>query len=114
MIEIIQPYIGEAITALIGGVAGWFFTRKKQRAELQANELDNVDKAVKIYREVADDLAKQLKTAITELNEAKKEIDKSKKELDEARKTIKELERKVEALTHELTKYKQLNGKAKV
>lgn len=100
MIEIIQPYIGEAITALIGGVAGWFFTRKKQHAELQANELDNVDKAVKIYREVADDLAKQLKTAITELNEAKQ--------------TIKELEQKVEALTYELTKYKQLNGKAKV
>ncbi|MRJ11536.1 cell wall anchor protein [Ornithobacterium rhinotracheale] len=107
MLEIIQPYIGEAITALIGGVAGWFFTRKKQHAELQANELDNVDKAVKIYREVADDLSKQLKTAITELNEAKKE-------LDEARQTIKELEEKVEALTHELTKYKQLNGKAKV
>lgn len=100
MIEIIQPYIGEAITALIGGVAGWFFSRKKQLAELQANELDNVDKAVKIYREMIENLGLQLKTAIAEL--------------DEAKKTIKELEEKVEALTRELTKYKQLNGKAKV
>ena len=58
-----------------------------------------MDKAVRIYREMIDDLGKQLKTAITEL--------------DEAKQTIKELEHKVEALTIELTKYKQLNGKGK-
>lgn len=99
MSDFFQQYISEALGALIGAFVGWFFTRKKQHTELQANELDNVDKAVRIYREVADDLAKQLKTAIIELNEAKQ--------------TIKELEEKVEALTYELTKYKQLNGKSK-
>lgn len=92
MIEFIQSYIGEAITALVGGFVGWFFTR-------QSSELDNVDKAVRIYREMIDDLGKQLKQAI--------------QELDEAKQTIKELELKVEALTVELTKYKQLNGKSK-
>lgn len=107
MIELLQPYISEIITAIISAFVAWFFSRKKQQMEVQANELDNVEKAVRIYREVADDLSKQLKTAITELNEAKKE-------LDEARQTIKELEQKVEALTNELTKYKQLNGKTKV
>ncbi|MRJ11388.1 cell wall anchor protein [Ornithobacterium rhinotracheale] len=100
MFEFLQPHLTEALTALVGGFFGWFFTRKKQLAELQANELDNVDKAIRIYREMIENLGAQLKTAITEL--------------DEAKKTIKELEEKVEALTRELTKYKQLNGKAKV
>lgn len=99
MLEFIQQYIGEAITALVGGFAGWFFTRKKQLAEIQASELDNVDNAVRIYREMIDDLGKQLRTAIAEL--------------DEAKRIIKELEQKIEALTVELTKYKQLNGKSK-
>ncbi|SDE79729.1 cell wall anchor protein [Riemerella columbipharyngis] len=95
--EFLQQYISEALTAVIGGFFGWFFTRKKQQEELRASELDNVDKAVRIYREMIEDLSGQLKTAITEL--------------DEAKATIKELEQKVEALTVELTKYKQLNGK---
>lgn len=99
MLEFIQQYIGEAITALVGGFAGWFFTRRKQQMEVQASELDNVDKAVRIYREMIENLGTQLKTAIAEL--------------DEAKRIIKELEQKVEALTYELTKYKQLNGKSK-
>ncbi|WP_434800614.1 cell wall anchor protein [Candidatus Ornithobacterium hominis] len=78
--------------ALIGGFVGWFFTR-------QSSELDNVDKAVRIYREMVDNLGNKLSMAIAEL--------------DAAKETIKELEQKVEALTIELTKYKQLNGKAK-
>ncbi|MGP6603653.1 cell wall anchor protein [Ornithobacterium rhinotracheale] len=100
MIELLQPYISEIITAIVGAFVAWFFARKKQQMEVQANELDNVDKAVRIYREMIENLGTQLKTAIVEL--------------DAAKKTIKELEQKVEALTNELTKYKQLNGKAKV
>lgn len=54
---------------------------------------------MRIYREMVDNLGDKLSTAIAEL--------------DAAKETIKELEQKVEALTIELTKYKQLNGKAK-
>ena len=100
MIELLHPYISEIITAFVGAFVAWFFARKKQQTELQANELDNVDKAVRIYREMIENLGAQLKTAIAEL--------------DEAKRIIKELEQKVEALTNELTKYKQLNGKAKI
>lgn len=92
MLGFIEQYITEAIGALLGGFVGWFFTR-------QSSELDNVDKAVRIYREMVDNLGNKLSMAIAEL--------------DAAKETIKELEQKVEALTIELTKYKQLNGKAK-
>lgn len=99
MLDFIVQHLGDAISALVGGVAGWLFSRRKQQQEVFTSELDNVDKAVRIYREMIEDLGVQLKQAITELNEAKR--------------TIRDLEATIEALTTELTKYKQLNGKGK-
>lgn len=95
--ELFKEILIPAITALVGAGITWFFGRPKEKAELQTSELDNVDKAVKIYREMIEDLGKQLSKAIAELNEAKT--------------TIKELENTIEGLTTELMKYKQLNGK---
>ena len=84
---------------VLSGLAGWFFGRPKQRMELQTNELDNVDKAVKIYREMIEDLGAKYANAIEELKHANQRI--------------KDLEASVEELLTELKKYKQLNGKAK-
>ena len=67
--------------------------------ELQTNELDNVDKAVKIYREMIEDLGAKYANAIEELKKANARI--------------KDLEASVEELLAELKKYKQLNGKTK-
>ena len=67
--------------------------------ELQTSELDNVDKAVKIYREMIEDLGAKYANAIEELKRANQRI--------------KDLEGSVEELLTELKKYKQLNGKAK-
>ncbi|MRI64503.1 cell wall anchor protein [Ornithobacterium rhinotracheale] len=104
--------IQDWITLLFGGgtlvnLIGWLTERKKRTVEIQnlkteneSKEIENAERVLKYYREMVEDLAGKLKTAISEL--------------DEAKKTIKELEEKVEALTRELTKYKQLNGKAKV
>lgn len=97
--ELLREFLLPIITTFVGALVGWFFGRPKEKAELQTSELDNVDKAVKIYREMIEDLGEQLRKAIAELNEAKT--------------TIRDLEGTVEKLTDELTKYKQLNGKAK-
>ncbi len=97
--ELLKEILLPIITTFVGALVGWFFGRPKEKAELQTSELDNVDKAVKIYREMIEDLGEQLRKAISELNEAKT--------------TIKELENTIEGLTTELMKYKQLNGKAK-
>lgn len=90
MIDFLTEHIGAGLAVLISSFATWFFSR-------QSSELDNVDKSLKIYREMVDDLGGQLKYAIEQLNEAKR--------------VIKELEATIEKLTDELTKYKQLNGK---
>jgi predicted nucleic acid-binding Zn-ribbon protein len=39
-----------------GGFFGWFFTRKKSNAEAKGSEMDNVEHAIKIWRESAQSL----------------------------------------------------------
>lgn len=97
MQDFLIQHTGELITALVAGFAGWFFQRKKQKAEQRGNEIDNAEKVLKYYREMIDDLGGRLQQAISELNGAKG--------------VIKDLEEKVEALTEELKKYKQLTDK---
>lgn len=98
-VEFLQEHLNVLIASFVSALVGWFFGRPREKVELQGGELDNVDKAVEIYRKMIEDLRGQLLIAIEELGEA--------------RKTIKELESTVESLTDELKKYKQLNGKSK-
>lgn len=56
MIELIQPYVGEALTGLLGGFVAWIFTRKKTNAEVDTTEIDNGDKVIKRYKDALDDL----------------------------------------------------------
>ncbi len=55
------------IPSFVTAVTTWAFSRKKYRAETKANELDNVDKAAKIWRELSEDLEKRLKEDIRDL-----------------------------------------------
>lgn len=73
MIEILLPII----TAIISSSATYLFTRAKQKEETRANELDNVQKALEVYRSIIDDLEKDLnktKIQISELNAMINEI----------------------------------------
>lgn len=93
--DFILPIIGTIASALVG----WWFGRTKEQMEVQTSELDNVDKAVKIYREMIEDLSNKYAKAISDL--------------EAANLRIRELEESVDNLVAELKKYKQLNGKAK-
>ena len=99
IIEGLKEHFVSFIGMVLSGVVGWFFGRPKQRMELQTSELENVDKAVKIYREMIEDLGAKYASAIEELKKANQ--------------SIKDLENSVEGLLTELKKYKQLNGKSK-
>jgi chromosome segregation ATPase len=55
------------IPSLLTGTTTWLFSRKKYKAETTGNELDNVEKAAKIWRELSEDLEKRLKDEIREL-----------------------------------------------
>ena len=52
--DLLKEHFFSFIGLLLSGFAGWLFGRPKQRVELQSSELDNVDKAIHIYRENVD------------------------------------------------------------
>lgn len=54
--EIISTIIASFFAAFIG----WFFGRKKNAAEVDSIELDNVDKATGIWRQLAEDLKAEI------------------------------------------------------
>ena len=66
----------------------WFASRKKQQADIQASELDNVEKAISIWRELAQDLGKKVEdlslrceALSNEINELRRENKTLKSEL---------------------------------
>lgn len=97
MKELFEPHISSLIAGLITGFVGWFFGRKKASAEVETNQIENAEKLLEYYRKMVDDLGLRLENSIIRFNAAEN--------------TIRELEGKVDDLTHELRKYKQLNGK---
>lgn len=58
----------------------WFFSRKKQNAEVQTNELDNVEKAITIWRELATDLGAKVDELSKRCENLSDEIDLLRKE----------------------------------
>lgn len=60
----LEKYFPEIITwfvsSVLTGVSTWFFSRKKQAKEVEALELDLVERAVKIWREMSEELKKRV------------------------------------------------------
>jgi peptidoglycan hydrolase CwlO-like protein len=76
MIEFLIP----TISAIISSSLTYFFTRSKQKEETRTNELDNVQKALEVYRSIIGDLEndlKKTKNQIEELNTMINEIRKN-------------------------------------
>lgn len=97
MKNIIIENLGLLIAGLASGFGGWFFGRKKSAAEVEASQIENAEKLLNYYKNLVDDLGQRLEAAIKKFNDAEK--------------VIHELEERIDALTEELKKYKQLNGK---
>lgn len=67
------------IPAVVTGILTYIFTRKKQQQETKANELDNVQKALEVYRSIIEDLK-------TDLEETSKKVESLNSYIDEIRK----------------------------
>lgn len=97
MTQMLIENLGVLLSTLATGLVGWFFGRKKAKAEAETSQIENAEKLLNYYKSLVDDLGNRLETAIKKFNEAEQ--------------TIRELEERIDALTEELKKYKQLNGK---
>ena len=73
MSDIIVAAIGFLATFITGGGV-FFLTRRKYRTELKNTELDNVDKAISIWRSLAQGLNEEQKEMEKQINMLREEI----------------------------------------
>ena len=101
----IQIILG--ILALAGTASGYLFGKRKNRADAQGSELDNVDKAVTIWRKLAEDLEKKMTSEIDSLRKENEElrglVTKLSEENEELRVKMKTLDRENRKLLEQLT-----------
>lgn len=76
------------VPTILSSVITWFLSRRKYKAESQANEIDNVEKVLSIYRGTIEDF--------------KKEIDELREKINLVVKENEALGIQMHALTHEL------------
>jgi len=55
------------ITPIVTALSAWFFARRKNNAEAKKSELDNVEKAISIWRKLSEDMDLRFKAEIEEL-----------------------------------------------
>lgn len=68
----------------------WVFTRRKQTAEAEGSELDNVEKAVAIWRQTAEDLHKDINELRQHITDLRRQIGELQSEND---RLIREIEK---------------------
>ena len=61
MLNSLPDWFTNILTALIASLATYFSTRKKEKVDLQGGELSNTQEAVKIWRELAQDMSDKVK-----------------------------------------------------
>ena len=103
------------LTALLGvltNIGTWFAARRKNLASTRSSELENVERAVKFYREQLEDIAIRWKSATEEATKMNELYRKAIKDLNALEIRFNEMADENRALIEELKKYKQLNGKS--
>ena len=69
-----ETLLAPIITTLVAAFSGWFFGRRKQTAEAAQSELEAIEKAVTIWREIAQDLKKELGEQSLQIQKLQDEI----------------------------------------
>jgi len=84
--EVILP----TLTAFFASVITWIFGRKKAQVEVEAGEITNVQEAIKIWREMANDMKQEVadlkakvETLSTEIHNLRTENIELRSKLDE-------------------------------
>lgn len=61
MLHSLPDWFTNIITALVASVATYFSTRKKENVDIQGVELSNTQEAIKIWREMAQEMTDKVK-----------------------------------------------------
>ncbi len=75
MDRLFELLLAPVLTAFAGAFSGWYFARRKQTAEAVQSELDSVEKAVAIWRTIAQDLQKELASQSEQISNLRAEVE---------------------------------------
>jgi predicted RNase H-like nuclease (RuvC/YqgF family) len=70
----IPDWFTNILTALIASLATYFSTRKKEKTEIQTGELGNTETAIKIWREMAQEMSDKVKDLSDKVDALTKEV----------------------------------------
>jgi predicted RNase H-like nuclease (RuvC/YqgF family) len=62
------------LTPVATAAAGWFVGKRKTNAEAMTSEMENVERALRIYREMVTDLGDKVTRLETELSNLRKQL----------------------------------------
>jgi hypothetical protein len=108
MFQILQPYIGEFLTAFSTALVLWLFNRHKQKSEITTTDIDNGAKVVDLYKGALDDLGSRYEskyTSIVELFDKKEAI--LMQEIDHLKKQLTLYKKMYDDKVKEFNKYKK-------
>jgi len=63
-----------ALLGILSSIVGFLFGRRKHHAETVGNELENMQKAIQVWKEVAEYQTAEISTLRGEINELKREL----------------------------------------
>lgn len=69
-----------ATTGFFGALVAWVFGRKKENVEVQGTEINNTQEAIKIWREMAQEMTDKVKELSDKVDNLKEEISQLKAE----------------------------------
>lgn len=94
-----EEIISGAIVALSTGFIGWFFGRKKQRAETTGVEIQNIGQALLIFqKDIVEPLREELQNTRNDLQTTRDELGLARQEIDILRQDIEVLHKENEQL----------------
>ena len=70
-----NEYIITFLVSAISGVVSFFFGMKKKDKEVEALSLNNVEKSLKIYSTIIDDLKDQIEELLQKVNDLEDKIE---------------------------------------
>ncbi len=95
-------WLYNTLSAAGAATVTWIFSRRKQKAEVATNELENVDKAIAIWRGIASDLEGKFTALQKEVIELQKHVLKLELENQRLKETNTEFQREIEELRKQI------------
>lgn len=86
--------------AILTGIAGWLAGRRKNVADARITEMDAVEKAISVWRNLSENLQGRYEAVINKVDQMEKELDGLREDNARLRRENKELIRQIKVLTN--------------